>query len=300
MNNETLMHLSKVLPALAILAALFGFLGWSLRGASGKPAPVKSSKPASSGSGQQDRAKNLEAALEKSKAAHKSLNAELENLQAASVSIDAFECTVAELNAARKAHETETKRISTLETDLKKSQETIKNLNGRANEADKIQKDRSFALENELSKAREELALLQARPDDAAGLQAEIERLRESVAVSTRFAGEMRKRETAAAEALEKAEAQIASLRDPSRPAAAVAQKIGPVGDSDRVTAAKAEVLRLVELNRQKETATSAEEITAAAAEVAAPVEEIAAAVEAAPTPGVEKAPAPAGLFPLD
>ena len=72
-------------------------------------------------------------------------------------------------------------------------------------------------------------------------LNAEIERLRESVAVSTRFAGEMRKREAAAVEALEKAEAKLAELSDPSRPAA-VSKKIGPVVESGRIAAAKAEV----------------------------------------------------------
>ncbi len=315
--NEILSNLAKVLPALFILAGLFGFLGWSLRGP-GKAAPAKSSKPAASDKSQQDRAKNLETALEKSKAANKSLKAELDKLQAASVSTDSFENTAAELDAARKTLDTESKRISTLEADLKKANDTVKNLNARGNEADKAQKDRSFARENELSKAREELAILQNRPDDNAPLLAEIERLRESVAVSTRFAGEMRKREAAAAEALEKAEARLASLSDPSRPAAAVAQKVGPIGDSDRVAAAKAEVLRLVELNRQTEAAAPVEEIAAAPVEeiaaapveeiAAAPVEEIAAApveeIAAAPVEeiaaAVEKAPAADELFPRD
>jgi len=253
MNNETLSLLSKVLPQLAILAVVFGFIGWSLRGPGGKPA----AKPSSTDKSQQDRAKNLEASLEKSKAAHKALKTELENLQAASVSKATFESSAAELAAARKTLDTETKRISTFETDLKKAQDTIKNLNARANEADKLQKDRSFTLENELSNAREQLAILQNRPDDSAELRAEIERLRESVAVSSRFAGEVRKREAAVIEALEKAEAQLAGLSDPSRPV--VSKKIGPVGDSDRIAAAKAEVIRLVEMNRQREAAAVAE-----------------------------------------
>lgn len=250
--SETLTLLSKVLPQLAIIAVLCGFIGWSLRGRPAKTAPAKPSPAADKG--QQDRAKNLQAALEKSKAAHKDLKAELENLQSASVSKATFDSTAAELASARSALDTETKRISTLETDLKKAQDTVKQLNARLNDGEKAQKDRSFALENELSKTREQLAVLQNRPDDSAELQAEIDRLRESVAVSSRFAGEVRKREAAAIEALEKAEAKLADLSDPSRPAAAP-KKIGPVVESDRIAAAKAEVIRLVEMNKQKEAA---------------------------------------------
>jgi DNA repair exonuclease SbcCD ATPase subunit len=254
--NETITQLSKVLPELIFIAAVSGFFGWFLRRPAAKPVAAKSS-PVSDKS-QPDRAKNLEAALEKSKAAHKALKAELEKFQSASVSQEVHQNVLAERDAARQLLETETKRIAALETDLKKSQDTVRNLNSRANEADKVQKDRSFAFENELSKVREQLAILQNRPDDSAELQAEIERLRESVAVSTRFAGEMRKREAAAVEALEKAEANLASLKDPSSPAA-VSKKIGPVGDSGRIAAAKAEVIRLVELNRQKEEAVTEE-----------------------------------------
>lgn len=283
--NEMLSHLSQVLPALAVLAAIFGFLGWSVRGAANKQAPAKTTKPApTSDKGQQDRAKNLEATLEKSKAANKTLKAELETLQAATVSKQALETATAELDAARKALETETKRVFTLETDLKKSQETLKTLNARANEGEKAQKDRSFALENELSKAREQLAILQNRPDDSADLNAEIERLRESVAVSTRFAGEMRKREAAAVEALEKAEARLANISDTSRPVAATERKIGPVVDSDRIAAAKAEVIRLVELNKQKLAEVAPAVAAPVIAEVArAIVDDVPAVVEAAP-----------------
>ncbi|MES2921703.1 MAG: hypothetical protein V4819_09155 [Verrucomicrobiota bacterium] len=289
--NETLTHLSQVIPVLAVLAAVFGFLGWSLRGAGNKPAPTKAAKPApTSDKGQQDRAKNLEAALEKSKAAHKALKAELENLQASSVSKATLETATADLDAARKALESETKRTSTLEADLKKSQETLKTLNARANDGEKAQKDRSFALENELSKTREQLAILQNRPDDSAVLNAEIERLRESVAVSTRFAGEMRKREAAAVEALEKAEAKVADLSDPSR-SAPISKKIGPVVDSGRIAAAKAEVIRLVEQNKQKQAIAPVEAAPVIVEE--APVIAVAAAAVAVAAPAiVEESPA--------
>lgn len=267
--SDTLTLLSKVLPQLAIIAVLCGFIGWSLRGRPAKAAPAKASTPIAD-KGQQDRAKNLEATLEKSKSAHKALKAELENLQSASVSKATFEKTTAELAAARSALDTETKRASTLETDLKKAQDTVKLLNARLNDGEKAQKDRSFALENELSKTREQLAVLQNRPDDSAELHVEIERLRESVAVSSRFAGEVRKREAAAIEALEKAEAKLADLSDPSRPAG-VSKKLSPVVESDRIAAAKAEVIRLVEMNKQKEATT----VVAAGEEPAVIVEEI-------------------------
>ncbi|MES2657381.1 MAG: hypothetical protein V4689_02125 [Verrucomicrobiota bacterium] len=252
--NEILTNLTKVIPALIIIAALFGYIGWSARGSASKAAPAKATKPAptSEKSQQQDRAKNLEVALEKSRAAHKALKSEFDQLQANSVSKEALEKATADADAARKALESETKRISALETELKKSQDAIKHLNARANDADKAQKDRSFALENELSKTREQLAVLQNRPDDSAELQVEIERLRESVATTTRFAGELRKREAAAIEAQEKAEARLANALETGRDTPAPSKKIGPVGDSNRIAAAKAEVIRLVELNKQK------------------------------------------------
>ena len=73
-----------------------------------------------------------------------------------------------------------------------------------------------------------------------------------------RTAGEMRKREAAAIEALEKAESKNADMSDPSRPAAS-ARKVGPVADSGRIAAAKAEVVRLMEMNKQKESEAVAE-----------------------------------------
>jgi chromosome segregation ATPase len=247
-------NLSKVLPQLALIAAFCSALGWILRGTFHKPTPAKSQPAADSG--KQDRLKNLEAALEKSRASHKITRSELEVLQANSVPQAIHTASIAELEALRKEFDRVGKRISSLEADLRKSQETIKNLNTRANEVDKAQKDRRFALENELSKTREQLALLENRPDDSANLQVEIERLRESVATSTRFAGELRKRESAAIEALEKSEARLAAAGTVSPPA--VARKIGPVADSGRIAAAKAEVLRLLEQNQQKAAAASA------------------------------------------
>jgi methyl-accepting chemotaxis protein len=294
-------HFIKALPLVGLIAAACAFLGWAIRGVANKPVPSKVTKSAPvADSGKQERVKNLEAALEKSRASHKATKAELDHLKAASVSKEIFENVTAELDATRKSLDTETKRISTLETDLKKSQETIKNLNARANDADKAQKDRRFALENELSKAREQLAVYENRPNDSAELTAEIERLRESVAVSTRFAGEMRKREAAAVEALEKAEARLAAAGDTTK-SAPVSKKIGPVVQSDRIAAAKAEVIRLVEQNKKREAQALPEfapVVAAVAPVLAVALEERPAAVEKMPaaveekTAAVEKMPA--------
>lgn len=309
--------LSQVLPHLAVIAIICGFVGWSLRGRSQKPVQGKFSKAQPAAEKGSDRVKNLEAALEKSRSSHKALKTEMENLQANTVGKSALEAANAELDAARKSLESESKRLAALEAELKKAQETNKSLNARTNSVDKQQKDRSFALENELSNARQQLALLQERPDDSTELHVEIARLKESVAVSTRFAGEMRKREAAAVEALEKAQAQLAAATDPSRPLAS-SKKIGPVVDSGRIAAAKAEVLRLVEMNKQKaaEESLSVElpsEAPAAqappepeevAAEISAPAEIAATPAEipeAAEERATEKKPsAPAELFALD
>ncbi len=250
--SEMLQHLSKALPLIAVISAICGFIGWWIRGlGSAKPAPAKAS-PVAERSGQ-DRAKNLEATLEKSKAANKALKAELEELKTASVARQSHEQALSELETARQSLATESRRAGALEVDLKKIQENLKVLNTRANEADKAQKDRGFTLQNELSKAREELAVLQSRPDESSVLQDEIERLRESVANATRYAGELRKREANAIEELEKIKTRFANSKDAATAPAVV--KAAPVGDSDRVAAAKAEVLRLLEENRKKSAA---------------------------------------------
>lgn len=248
---DSFQNLSQVLPHLAVIAIICGFIGWSLRGRSQTPVQGKVSKPQPSVEKGSDRVKNLEAALEKSRSSHKALKSEMENLQANSVGKPALEAAHAELDVARNSLVSESKRVAALEAELKKAQDTNKSLNARTNSADKQQKDRSFTLENELSNVRQQLAQLQERPDDSAELHVEIARLKESVAVSTRFAGEVRKREAAALEALEKAQAQLAAATDPTRPTVS-SKKIGPVVDSGRIAAAKAEVLRLVEMNKQK------------------------------------------------
>lgn len=241
--------LADFTPQIAGIAAIASLLGWILKGALTKPQPVKATATKEVPS--KDRSKSLEAALDKSKAAYKAAKSELESLQASSVSTAKFEETQATLETMKKSLENEAKRVAVLETDLKKSQDTIKTLNARGNDVDKAQKDRSFALENELSKARQQIAILEARPDDTTELHAEIERLKESVATTTRYSGELRKREAAAQEALSKAQAQFSNTPVAAQPIAAAVAVSAPLGDSDRVAAAKAEVLRLLEQNKQ-------------------------------------------------
>ncbi len=316
--NEILTNLSKVIPQLFILAAVFGFIGWSLRGLGGKPAAKPAGPaPSASKSPGADRVKNLEAALEKSRSSHKALKTEFDQLKADTVPRSEFDTVFFERDEATKSLEVEARRAATLEADLKKAQDTNKALNSRTNEAEKANKDRGFTLENELSKAREQLAIFQNRPDDSAQLQSEIERLRESVATSTRFAGELRKREAAAVEALEKAEARLASALENGGNIPVPARKIGPVGDSSRIAAAKAEVIRLVEENKKKaqaielaveatpapaEPEPAAPEPSPVATEADATTEEpetVAAPGEKAPEPA-KRTPAPGDLFALD
>ncbi len=287
--QETLTNLSKVLPQLAVLAAVFGFIGWSIRGLSAKPeVATKPGKPLpANDKGRDERVKNLETTLEKERASKKAIKAELDSLKASTVIKESHDNALAELEAAHQSLASESKRTAALETELKRVQETLKGHNSRANDSDKSQKERDFALQNELSKARHEVAALRDRPDDSSKMEEEINRLRESVATSTRFAGELRKREGAAQEELEKLKIQLADVMR-GQPAAP-ARKLGPVGDSNRVAAAKAEVLRLVEKNKRDHSAQAAPAVTD---EAPLPIMPAAAVVEPEPMPETPPAPA--------
>lgn len=247
-DTSAVTTLSNVLPQIVLIAAIAAVIGWLMRGIFTKKPEKKTTLAAPQ---TRDRSKNLEAALEKSKATIKSLKSDHEALKASAVSSSDLENTQSDLANARKSLESEAKRTAVLEADLKKAQDTIKNLNSRTNDSDKAQKDRRFTLENELSKARQELTIFQSQPDKTPELQAEVERLRESVATTTRYAGEVRKRETVALEALEKLQTLLAETSQNSKTVSVPSKKIGPVGDSARVAAAKAEVLRLLESNKQ-------------------------------------------------
>lgn len=247
-------HLLKALPLVAVIAVVAGFAGWWLRALMVKA----TSQPLVSEPTKQEKVKNLEIALEKSRSSHKATKTELDELKASSVSRQELDAAIHELQVTRETSDMGSKRAASLETELKKSQETIKSLNTRANEMEKAQKDRSFQLENELSKARQDLAQFENRPDDSGELRAEIERLRESVASLTRYSGDLRKKEAAAVEALEKAKASFS--RDSAK-SPVIPEK--PAGDSDRVAAAKAEVLRILEQNRLKQSEQKASALAA-------------------------------------
>jgi len=77
--------------------------------------------------------------------------------------------------------------------------------------------------------------------------------------VSTRYAGEVRKRESAAIEALEKVKTQVATTGDLF--VVPTSQKIGPIVESSRIAAAKAEVIRLSEMNKQAQVARESEDV---------------------------------------
>ncbi|RYD39532.1 MAG: hypothetical protein EOP85_15785, partial [Verrucomicrobiaceae bacterium] len=89
-------NLSKVLPQLFIIAAIGIGLGWALRGLFTKPS-ASAKSITSPDAAKQERVKNLEAALEKSRSSHKTTKAELDALQAASVPKATLEATVTEL-----------------------------------------------------------------------------------------------------------------------------------------------------------------------------------------------------------
>ncbi|MEI6656745.1 MAG: hypothetical protein WCP45_18420, partial [Verrucomicrobiota bacterium] len=269
----------KLLPLLAITAAIFGMLGWWLRRKFHAPV-VSSHKPvAQDDVPARERVKKLESALAKAEATHKSLKHELDTLHAKTVSKATLDKAAKDLADAQHRVEADQKRIQTLEVELRKSRETLNTLNSNAAEANKGQRARTFALENELSKTREALALLDARPDNSLTLQAEIDRLRETLTNSTRVIGELRKQETTTSQTLAKFQGQLeaAGRNAPADetggvsllPALEMAQRkpLQPIktSPSDKVADAMAEVERLHALNAQKEAERLAAERTAAA-----------------------------------
>jgi fused signal recognition particle receptor len=279
MNAGNLWYIIKLLPLLALTAVLFGVLGWWLRRKFHAPV-VSSHKPqVQDDLPARERVKKLEHALAKSEAAQKAIKHDLETLQAKTVSKQALDKASKELADAQHRLDADLKRIQTLEVELKKTRETLNTLNSATAEANKGQRDRTFVLENELSKTREALAILEARPDNSLGLQAEIDRLRETLTNSTRVIGELRKQESATAQALTKCQAQIeaATLNSSAAETGTVSlltamemaerkpSRSGNSGASDRVVDAQAEVERLNSLNAQKRAERLAAEQSAAA-----------------------------------
>jgi chemosensory pili system protein ChpA (sensor histidine kinase/response regulator) len=299
MNAGNLWFFVKLLPLLGLTAILFGLFGWWLRRkfhapvvASNKPAAAPTDLPA------RERVKKLEHALTKSEAAQKALKQDLESLHAKTISKATHDKAARELAEAQHRLEADVKRIQALEAELKKSRDAVNTLNSNAAEANKGQRDRTFTLENELSKTRETLAILQARPDNTLVLQAEVDRLREAVTNSTRVIGELRKQETAAVEAMTKAQRKLeAALGTAAEseaaadtgavsllPALARATRKQPkpapefaFDPVDRVADAKAEVERIHAQNAQKE----ADRLVAAQAAVQAAAQDRLAAEQA-------------------
>lgn len=282
----------KLLPLLALTAVLFGLFGWWLRRKFHAPV-VSSSKPSVPDDlPARERVKKLEHALAKSESGQKSLKHELETLQAKSVSKQALDKASKDLADAQHRLDADLKRIQALEADLKKARETLNTLNSSTAEANKGQRDRTFILENELSKTREALAILEARPDNSLVLQAEIDRLRETLTNSTRVIGELRKQETTSAQALAKTQAllEAATQKVAATPTDAVSllpameaaernfRKPAKEAASSKVTDAKEAVERLQALNAQKE----AERLAAEQAAVRSEQDRCAAAQAAA------------------
>jgi len=284
----------KLIPLLAFTAVLFGLFGWWLRRKFHAPV-VSSSKPSTPDDlPARERVKKLEHALTKSEAGQKSLQHELATLQAKSVSKQALDKASKELADAQQRLDGDLKRIQALEAELKKARETLNTLNSSTAEANKGQRDRTFVLENELSKTREALALLEARPDNSLALQAEVDRLRETLTNSTRVIGELRKLETTYAQALAKTQAQLDAATQASTATATDAVSLLPAMEaaernlrqtaavSTKIAAAKEAVERLQALNAQKEAERLAAEQAAAQAElIRLATEQAAAAAQA-------------------
>jgi len=279
--NGNIWLILKILPYLGGCSLIAGFVGWYLhhkfvQQLGSHAEPVNHSKD------DHVRLKKLQDKLHKSEAANHSLTNELNSIRSASVSKLDHEAAIQLLTETKKSVDLERQRIATLEADLKKAQETISAFHSKANAAVKDEKSRIFVLENELSKTRAELLGLQGKGDDSTELRKELERMRESVANSTRFAGEARKREAALAEELEASKAKWEKLSAVGTPVISAPAPLHsfasamPAVVSDNVAKARAEVARLNEERKQKQNEEAAQ---LAASLVAAPAVVVAADV---------------------
>ncbi len=232
---------SESLPEVVGIAVGAMIIGWFLHAWLRKPKAVATNP--SQAPAKNDRSASLQNQLEASKLSNKSLKAELESLKQSTIAPDQHHAMSEQFQQARAELAQSAQRHQALEVDLKKSQSALKQLNARLQDTDKANQERRFSLENELSKVRQQLAEAGAQPEQVGQLEAEIIRLRESLATANRAAGEHRKRETLAQEALERARSSAENKPFSEPPPR--------VGDSDRVAAAKAEVIRLLEMNRQ-------------------------------------------------
>ncbi len=292
----------KLLPYVAVCALIGGFIGWYLRCKIGKcnghslqavAAPTQA-KPSADAAA---RTKKLQEKLKQAEVLNVTLKNDLDSLKTKSVSISEKEVSQGDISAATAELAQEKERIAALTANLKKAQETIISLNAKLNVDVKEQKDRTFLLENELSQVREQLQRFQGSTDDSADLRSELDRAREMAANATRFAGESRKREALLTDENETLKAKLAKLAQVAASATVTAAHAfaasipaKPVGDSEAVIKAKAEVARLNALKAAADKAAHAKsEAEHLVAERSAAQREIAAVVDA-----VDDAPATA------
>jgi hypothetical protein len=297
MNAGNLWFFLKILPLILFTAVIFSYFGWWLRRRFHAPV-VSSSKPAEPDDlPARERVKKLEHSLAKAEAATKAARADLEAHHAKSIAKSAHEKVSRELIETQLKLEGDQKRIDALESELKRSRDTISNLSSKASDANKGQQERMFAMENELSRVRGELAALQAKPDLSLELQSEVNRLREALINSTRVVGELRKQESAAVTALEKVQkkldAALAKTAAPEIPplvsmASAFNQTLAAPA-ADRTAGAKADVER-IEAAAEKAATELAIAQEAAAAQAAAAAQQAAAQQAAAEQAAAEQA----------
>ncbi len=257
-NTGNLWFLAKILPLLALCALLFGIIGWWLRSLFGNRSTEVQAVAAAPENTGKDRIKRLEEKLRLAEIDSKTAKHDYESLQKNSVPRSTLEETQRELHSLQEIDSNHQKRIFALESDLKKAQASIGALNASANEGDRLVKEKTFALENELSKTREQLARFEGSTDQSSQLQAEIDRLRENLANANRVTGEIRRQEAATAAALAACEARLEKagsepISTPTiQPLIGAVAKSVPAPESDRVIAARAEVMRL---NAEREAA---------------------------------------------
>jgi predicted flap endonuclease-1-like 5' DNA nuclease len=259
MNNGNIWFIIKLLPLLAATAIIFSFIGWWLRCKLGH-CGSQGAQSSGDDSAHRDRIRKLEDLLKNAEGANKAVKSEMEVLRLSSIDKSKFDTAAAALVAANSSISSDRNRITLLEADLKKAQAALQIHNSKSNESNKQDKDKLFALENELSKTREELAQLKETPDDTAHLKSEVNRLQDALSNATRVAGEMRKRETAASEALAKCEARIGGQETKNEATILPLFTTPPVRSADelaksaaKVAAAKAEVERLNLAKSQQE-----------------------------------------------
>lgn len=237
----------KILPLLVASMVIAGFIGWYLRCKIGKCHGHHHVVAEPSKHDDHGRYKKLQEKLHQTEAAWKTARTDLESLEKKSAPLAEYELLQSEVNNLRNSFAHEKQRADTVDTELRKAQETISSFHNKANIDVKEQNDRTFVLENELSKAREQLLRFQSAGDDSAELRKELASAQETAANATRYAGESRKREAALSEMVDslkgKLDAMQTNVSTDLRPRPFVSA--APAMESETVLKAKADVARL-------------------------------------------------------